>query len=244
MFFIELTFEGVDEGVTFFGDPVGPDEIHTSFGNDIIEAGGGDDFINPGAGDDDVEGGDGDDTIVDGLGNDTVDGGNDNDSILLLTGENSVQGGDGNDYIRTGYKTDDIQGNAGNDIISADSGAFFLFGNDTVDGGAGDDLMQAGAGADTFVFRPNEGNNTIGAFDEGNVDFDDTTGYFYIGSLSAEFETGIDKIRLEGFSLDASTVLGVINDTGAGAVFDAEGTRITFYNVTEAQLSVDDFIFA
>jgi len=244
-FDIELNFQGLAEGgqVDFTN---GDDDIFASFGDDIIFALDGDDNINPGAGDDTVEAGAGNDTVVDGLGNDEVSGGDDNDNILLLTGENTVEGGDGSDFIRTGYKDDMIEGDAGNDVISADSGAFFLFGNDTVDGGTGDDIMQAGAGIDTFVFRPNDGNDTIAAFDEqlALASFDPTTG-FAASPNGTDFEVGIDKVMLNGFTgLDGTTLFSSITDTGNGALFDnGEGTTILFFNVFEAELSETDFIF-
>ena len=244
-FDIVLTFQGETEGVPLITTG-GDDDIFTSYGNDIIQALGGDDNINPGAGDDNVDAGEGNDTIIDGLGNDTVDGGDDNDNILLLTGENTVDGGTGSDFIRTGYKSDMIEGGAGNDVISADSGALFVFGNDTVDGGTGDDIMQAGAGIDTFVFRPNDGDDTIARFDEdlALASFDATTGYT-ASPNGSDFEVGIDKIELQGFTgLDATTIFASINDTGNGAMFDnGEGTTILFFNVFAAELSETDFIF-
>jgi len=244
-FDIVLTFQGGAEGVPLVTTS-GDDDIFTSYGDDVIQALDGDDNINPGAGDDNVDAGAGNDTVVDGLGNDTVDGGDDNDNILLLTGENSVDGGSGSDFIRTGYKSDMIEGGAGNDVISADSGALFVFGNDTVDGGTGDDIMQAGAGIDTFVFRPNDGDDTIARFDEdlALASFDAATGYTGIPNGSG-FEAGIDKIALDGFTgLNATTIFASINDTSDGALFDnGEGTTILFFNVFEAQLSETDFIF-
>jgi VCBS repeat-containing protein len=238
-----VTFNGADEGVPLvFGDTA--DNIYTSFGNDIIQANGGDDNINPGGGDDDVDAGSGNDTVLDGMGNDTVDGGADNDKITLLTGENTVDGGTGSDYIRTGYKDDVIRGGDGNDVISADSNAIFLFGNDRIEGGMGDDLMSGGAGADTFVFNPNDGNDTIAKFNENNVAFNAVTGYSATPT-GVEFESGIDKIVLDGFSgaSEASLFASAISSTGSGVQFSAQGTTILFYNLPEAQLSFDDFIF-
>jgi len=239
---IDLMFTGSNEG-TPIDFTTGPDDIFTSFGDDDINALGGDDNINPGAGDDTVDAGDGNDEIRDGLGNDTVNGEGDNDLIILLSGENVVDGGDGNDFIQTGYNDDTIDGGAGNDVISADSGAIFGFGNDTVTGGTGDDIMKAGTGADTFVFRPNDGNDTIAEFNEALVT--DAVSGFNVGPSAAEFESGIDKISLVGFAtVNATNIFDFIADAGASAQFVAEGTTITFFNVAEAQLSVDDFIFS
>ncbi|MFA8440317.1 beta strand repeat-containing protein [Yoonia sp.] len=238
-----VTFTGATEGIalTF---TAGDDDIFTSFGDDVIIALGGDDNINPGSGDDNVDAGDGNDTVLDGMGNDTVDGGADNDNITLLTGENTVDGGEGSDYIRTGYKDDNIMGGDGDDVINADSNAVFLFGNDTIDGGGGDDLMSGGAGADTFIFKPNDGNDTIAEFNENNVAFDAVTGYSAVPT-GLEFESGIDKIVLDGFSgaSEASLFAAAISNTANGVQFSAQGTTILFYNLPQAQLSFDDFIF-
>lgn len=237
-----VTFTGTDEGAALVFDG-GDNDIFTSFGDDFIQALGGNDNINPGGGDDRVEAGDGNDTVLDGMGNDIVDGGADNDKITLLTGENTVDGGTGSDFILTGYKNDDIMGGAGNDVISADSNAFFLFGNDRIEGGAGDDLMSGGSGADTFVFNINDGRDTIAQFNEDNVGGGGATDY--IGApTAADFESGIDKIELNGFTgLNADNIFDAISDNGNSAEFTADGTTIVFFNLTESQLSVDDFIF-
>jgi VCBS repeat-containing protein len=238
-----VTFNGADEGDPLVFDNTAND-IFTSFGDDVIQALGGDDNINAGGGDDTVEAGDGNDTVLDGMGNDDVDGGANNDKITLLTGENTVDGGTGSDFIQTGYKDDDIQGGEGNDVISADSNAFFLFGNDTIEGGGGDDLMSGGAGADTFVFNINDGDDTIAEFNENNVSGGGATDYSGTPT-GVEFESGIDKIVLSGFTTVNVDNLFVdfIADTGNGAQFSAEGTSILFFNLSEAQLLVDDFIF-
>ncbi|MEO1640530.1 MAG: VCBS domain-containing protein [Pseudomonadota bacterium] len=248
-FDIDLTFTGADEGtpLNFDNDP---NDIFTSFGDDIINALGGADNINPGAGDDTVNAGDGNDEVRDGLGDDTVNGEGDNDLIILLSGENTVDGGAGNDFIRTGYNSDTIDGGADDDVISADSGAVFFFGNDTVTGGTGNDIMKAGAGADTFVFRPNDGTDVIAEFDEAAVS--DAMSGFNVAPSGAEFESGIDKISLVGFTtVDAATLFNppdpmspFMTEVGGSAVFSAEGTTITFFNVGLASLSIDDFIFS
>lgn len=242
-FVFTVSVTGAGEGDPLVFDNTDND-IFTSFGNDVIQALGGDDNINPGGGDDIVEAGDGNDTVLDGMGNDDVDGGANNDKITLLTGENTVDGGSGSDFIQTGFKDDDIMGGEGNDVISADSNAFFLFGNDTIEGGGGDDLMSGGAGADTFVFNINDGSDTIAQFNENLVAFDPTTGYS-ASPTGVEFESGIDKIALSGFTtVNAGNLFeDWITDTGNGAAFSAEGTTILFFNLSEAQLSVDDFIF-
>jgi len=50
---------------------------------------------------------------------------------------------------------DTIKGSAGCDIISGGGG------DDTITGGAGDDKLYGGSGENTFIFRPNDGKDTI-----------------------------------------------------------------------------------
>jgi Ca2+-binding RTX toxin-like protein len=184
----------------------------------------------------------GNDIVTDAFGDTTVDGGLGNDSILLGNGAGNVSGGAGSDYIRTGYQSDSISGGAGNDVIDADFGALLLFGNDTVDGGKGDDLMMAGLGVDIFVFRPADGNDTIGKFDAASV-VQSASG-FSSGANAADFTVGVDVINLAGFTdVTAANVLSFLSADGISAVFETEGTQITLVNVDQTTLSVDDFLF-
>lgn len=241
---VVVNINGVTDGTSSVDGDVGDNTLLTSYGDDIINGAGGADWINGGAGDDQQNGDAGHDTIFDALGNDTANGGDDHDSIQLLSGNNTVTGGNGSDFIQTGFQQDIVDGGSGNDVIAADAGAVFLFGNDRVTGGSGDDLMSAGSGIDTFVFRPNDGVDTIAKFSSTLVSFDGTTGYS--GSPQAsDFEQGIDKIELSGFvGVDAGNVMTFISDAaGHGAQFVAEGTTINIYNVLTSGLDSDDFIF-
>ena len=237
-----ITIDGADEGATVTYDTTDP--IRLGLGGDIIETSAGDDDINTGGGDDSVKSGGGKDVIVDPTGNDHVESGDDSDSVLLLSGDNYVDGGAGGDLIRTGYGNDEIHGGAGDDVISADSLSGFLFGNDTISGGTGNDLMEAGAGADTFVFAPGDGDDTIASFNEVTAALD-AGGTFYVATPTGrDFTSGIDRVLLDGFStVNAGNVMDFVTDGTSGAVFSAEGTSITFYGVFEADLSADDFVF-
>jgi len=241
---VVVNINGVTDGTSSVDGDADDNTLLTSYGDDVINGAGGADLINGGAGDDQQNGDAGHDTIFDALGNDTANGGDDHDSIQLLSGNNTVAGGNGSDFIQTGFQQDIVDGGSGNDVIAADAGAVFLFGNDRVTGGSGDDLISAGSGIDTFVFRPNEGVDTIAKFSSTLVSFDGTTGYS--GSPQAsDFELGIDKIELSGFvGVDAGNVMTFISDAaGHGAQFVAEGTTINIYNVLTSGLDSDDFIF-
>ena len=222
-------------GVTFDGIEITggetDDTLTGGLGGDTINAGGGDDTIASGSGDDVVSAGAGNDTIYDYLGDDTIDAGDGNDSVTLLTGSNSVDGGAGSDLITGGIGTDDLSGGEGDDVIKGDAGSGLYGGADTIDGGVGDDTMMGGLGADVFVFATNDGVDTIGSFNTADVVFDAVTGYS-VAVTGADFEVGIDQIQLNGFTgVDASNVMSFVSAGVDGAVFDAEGTTITLYDV-------------
>lgn len=241
---ITVTINGLTEGTSSIDGDSGDNILMASYGNDVINGFNGADTINGGGGNDQQNGGGGNDTIFDALGNDTVDGGEGHDRVNLLSGNNSVTGGEGSDFIKTGFQQDTIDGGAGDDVIAADAGAVFLFGNDRITGGTGNDLMSGGSGIDTFVFRPNDGVDTIAQFNVSAVTFDSNTG-FAGAPRASDFQVGIDKIELSGFAnVNASNVMDFINDPGAnGARFVAEGTTINFHNVLTSALDSDDFIF-
>ena len=86
---------------------------------------------------------------------------------------------------------------AGNDVI---------FGNDAdnrIDPGAGSDFMEGGGGADVFVFGPGYGFDEIG-----------------------DFESGYDRVELQGFSVDDYTT----SYTGYSTVLSFDtGDQLTLY---------------
>lgn len=100
--------------------------------------------------DDNLSGGDGDDKIYGHKGDDTIDGGTGNDELYGGSGNDFMTGGEGNDKMWGGENNDTLDGGAGNDYIN---------------GGRGEDTLYGGAGNDCFVFRMDDGNNTIKDFD-------------------------------------------------------------------------------
>jgi len=212
-------------------------------GNDQVIGNGGDDNISGGTGNDILGGGTGNDEIVDGIGNNTLDGGNGLDKLITLSGLNTQSGGEGSDLLVGGIQADVLKGGAGNDVIRGEASNGFLGGSDAISGGNGDDIMMGGRGADTFIFNTSDGDDVIGQFGLGDVAFDNINGYS-VSATGADFQTGIDHIQLDGFStVNASNVMSSVMDGADGAVFSAEGTSITFYDVAANQLTVDDFIF-
>ena len=214
-----------------------------SSGDDVINAGKGNDQINSGSGNDIVNANLGNDVVIDGLGNNSLNGQGGLDALIAFSGINTSSGGAGSDFLLGGFQADSLDGGAGNDVLRGDAGNF-MGGSDTLAGGQGDDLLMGGKGSDTFVFNTNEGSDTIAALNIADMGYGPLSGYTGTPN-SKDFQTGVDHIKLNGFSgVDASNVLSSITDGANGAVFSAEGTEITFYGVDANQLTTDDFIFA
>lgn len=226
----DLIAGGIDNDLLFGGS-----------GDDKIWGGDGDDIIYGGSGNDHLEGNRGNDLIIDGLGNNVMDGGSGDDQLHAFSGINVMYGGTGSDLLVGGFQSDVLNGGDGNDVLRGDA-AGFIGGSDTLIGGAGDDFLMGGLGADTFVFKPNEGNNTIAAFDLDKVEFG-ASGYRAYAT-GADFQPGIDKVHLLEFSnVDADNIFSYLHQGANGAVFSAEGTNINFYGVRVDHLTVDDFFF-
>lgn len=218
------------------------DVLHGGRGHDMIWGGDGNDFLYPGSGNDYVNAGRGNDTIISGLGNSTLDGGRGHDKVFVFSGINTIHGDLDSDLLVGGFQADIIDGGDGNDVLRGDADGL-LGGSDTLIGGSGDDFLMGGQGADTFIFKPNAGNNVIAAFNIADIEFG-LAGYS-AAATGADFQSGVDKINLAEFSnMSPTNVLSFVSHGEGGAVFSAAGTAITFFALSAAQLSADDFIFA
>ena len=236
-----IVVTGAEGADTIIGGAPG-DQLSGDHGNDVINGGSGDDYLDGGAGNDLLDGGDGADELFDGLGNDQLSGGDDDDQLIALSGTNALSGDRNSDFLLGGFQADNLNGGSGNDVLRGDA-SNFMGGSDVLTGGADDDLLMGGAGADTFVFNSNDGADIIASFDVASVGFDPVSGYSGIAT-GADFQTGVDQIELVGFAtVNASNVMSSITDSAEGAVFNAEGTSITFYGVAAAQITADDFLF-
>ena len=206
-----------------------------------LDGGSGRDVLYGMTGDDELIGGAGNDRLIDGQGNTEAYGDNGRDFILALSGNGNLHGGTGADIIIGGIGDDTIEGGGGDDVLRGEAGSGFIFGGDTLIAGRGDDVVMGGRGADQFVFAPGDDNNMIAVFRESDVrsgNIDDIT------PTGADFESGVDKIVLSGFDdVDSATVLDHLTDTAAGAVFNAEGTEITFFELSVEDLRTEDFVF-
>jgi serralysin len=211
----------------------GSDKLYGNSLDNKIVGGGGNDLITGEAGND---------TLYGGQGNNTLNGGAGYDELRALTGHNEISGGTNSDFLLGSFQTDQLDGGNGNDVIIADA-SLVLGGSDRIIGGTQNDLLMGGRGADTFVFRPGDGVDTIGVINVEDVDYSSTTGYSAT-ITGADFETGIDKIELDGFTgLNSNNVLSYFTSGADGAVFSAQGTQFTLYGISANDLTSDDFIF-
>lgn len=218
-------------------------ELDGAAGDDVITGAAGNDVLRGYAGNDVISGGFGRDVLSDGLGNNILHGEGGSDNILSLSGINELSGGGGSDLMIGGIQADAISGGSGNDIIRGEAGNGFLGGSDVITGGTGDDIMMGGRGADTFVFNEGDGADIIGSFHQADVSFNNMDGHT-VDATGADFQSNVDHIQLVGFeTVDATNVMDAVMQGDDGAVFSAEGTSITFFNVSADQLSSDDFVF-
>ena len=220
----------------------GDDTIQGGDGNDILDGGPGDDSINTGAGDDVVLGGDGADSIGGMAGRDFVLAGDGDDTIAWNDPVGDVVFGEGgNDTILGGnVAADDIFGGEGDDLIrafatspEAATAPDRLFGgpgndaviggnaDDVIDGGPGDDILTGNDGADTFLFRPDDGQDLV-----------------------TDLDPSEDVIQLAGFGDDFDP-LDALSQQATGTELDlGNGNSVLFLGRTLAEFTVNDFLIA
>lgn len=251
---IESTEES-NPGMTLMGGEMA-DDLSGSSAADMISGGGGADMLMGGAGGDTVDGGAGDDEIIGGsggdmltggAGNDTItsssgeamiDGGEGNDKVIVFSGDGVLNGGAGMDLVVGGINGDNLSGGANDDVLIGDISDRF-FGNDQLDGGSGDDLLEGGGGSDTFVFRTNDGSDTIGAIEINHA------GLGASSVIGNDFDASLDVISLIGFGYESFEAAQMRMSTEDGnTVFSDQGTEITLVDVALAELTADNFIFS
>ena len=192
------TLTGGNGNDTLYGGD-GNDSLSGDAGNDKLYGNDGDDYLSGGSGNDSLAGGAGKDTLYGGTGkdklfgndgadklygdadNDTLTGGNGNDTLYGDAGNDSLSGDagndklygkDGNDTLLGGAGNDSLAGGNDDDYLSGGSGKDKLFGNagnDTLWGGTGNDTLTGGDGEDIFIYRPNEGTDTIMDYESGEL---------------------------------------------------------------------------
>lgn len=218
-------FSGEANGLSYFAFAGNDTVIGTAFDDDIYG----------GAGDDSLSGGNGADLLVDTLGTNGISGGNQNDTIVGGLGVTNATGDGGNDVLIGGIRGDTLDGGAGNDVLRGDPAGGFMFGNDTLIAGTDDDMLEGGGGADTFVFVTSGGTNQIGRLSISGSS---------ASVIGDDFELGVDKIDLSDFGYSGRGDLNALLSTSGGnAIFSDQGTTITIYGVTAAELTAEEFIF-
>lgn len=146
-------------------------------------------------------------------------------------GRDVVHGEDGNDVIDGGANRDLVSGDAGNDVLNGGGSNDVVGGDggdDIVFGGQGEDRVIGGDGADWVIggndddimYLATTNNDTLGDGHGDTVFFDETDGTDKVYG----FETGLDKVVLDGVSSYSLTNDGVSSYLTFGT------TTVTFYN--------------
>ncbi|WP_210247285.1 endo alpha-1,4 polygalactosaminidase [Blastochloris sulfoviridis] len=213
------TFDGIENLTgSAKSDDLNGDDAANRFdggaGNDDLGGAAGNDVLNGGAGNDCINGGAGADILCGGAGADTLDYSTDTSgvSVTLIYGAAAwVSGGEAEGDIATLFEN--VVGGTGNDVLTGDSRANHLVGND------GDDILIGGAGSDTLIDW--SGNNT------------------FIGGAGADIMSGsaegIDTVSYadspissKGAGVTVRLGSGGSVTVAAGARTDAAGDRIAY----------------
>ena len=111
-------------------------------------------------------------TVLGGAGNDeitisgvkvTVTGGKGDDKLFGNNSADYMKGDENNDTLTGGNGNDKLYGEAGNDILKGGAG------NDSLWGGSGNDSLYGGTGNDIFIYKPDEGTDTIFDYTAGDI---------------------------------------------------------------------------
>ncbi|WP_170770400.1 calcium-binding protein [Ruegeria lacuscaerulensis] len=176
---------------------------------------------------------------------DVAEMGGGNDVVVGLYGNDTISGGDGGDFlfgdtdwaVVSGQSSDDVlNGGADDDLIVGDAPNLYgdtVGGNDIIIGGAGNDDLwgdgslfdEAVGGADSFVFNPNSGLDTV-----------------------HDFEVGKDKLDISGHGIAETDFLSLnIQEIDGNTIIDLDGTALDLDEITllgVVGISADDFVFA
>ncbi|MBR3497614.1 MAG: hypothetical protein IKO05_01315 [Selenomonadaceae bacterium] len=115
-----------------------------------------------------------------------------NNSIVGGAGKDKLYGKNGDDTLRGGKGNDYLSGQNGNDKLVGGSG------KDTLWGGKGDDTLYGQSGDDVFIYKPNEGKDTIMDFSAGDMlqilNADGSQGSF----TNSSFKSGKLTLAIDG----------------------------------------------
>lgn len=193
----------------------GPNLLQGLSGNDILDGRGGDDVLVGGAGADVLACGDGVDQVVyttspAGV---TID-------LLAGTGSGGEAAGD------TLQACENIRGSELGDVLLGDNGPNQILGgagDDVIDGRGGNDVISPGSGADTIIFAPGFGRDTISGFGHGTDLLD------------------VSLLGIQNFA----QVQAVMSQSGTNVLINfGLDQRITLVGTTVAAVTAADFVFA
>jgi Ca2+-binding RTX toxin-like protein len=178
--------------------------------------------LNLGAGDDWARLGDGDDDAFGDLGADFIKGGGGDDLLDGWDGNDTLNGGDGGDLLFGGENVDVLSGGDGDDVLNG--GRF----NDTLRGDRGDDTLSGGSQSDTFVFRPNFGDDVITDFKVNGAD-----------------QIQVSRNVFASFAdlTNTSDGDGMVQQGNAVLIYAADGSSVLLLNTQIASLVAADFVF-
>ncbi|MBV1795887.1 calcium-binding protein [Siccirubricoccus sp. G192] len=127
----------------------------------------------------------------------------------------AVTAGGGNDTITAqGLTSLRANGGAGTDLIHGAGG------QDTIIGSRGDDLLSGGGEADSFVFRPGDGHDTI-----------------------ADFMPGVDRLAFHGISAAEVSTQAVVIDGNTGLLVTYGTAGDTVFLAGVLHLLASDLVF-
>ncbi len=193
-------------------------ELSGGAGNDLIRGFGGRDLINGGAGADRLSGDTGNDTlsyadsdagVTINLHNNTASGGHAEGDTFLYFVDVTWTNANGATQTDSVPDIENLIGSAHDDILIGDPRQNILSGragDDMLEGHSGNDVLIGGAGSDTFVFAPNNGNDTILDFTPGK-DRIDLTEFDLDPDYSYSLTLDDDGVTLDLNNVDGGTVL-------------------------------------
>ena len=154
--------------------------------------------------------------------------------VPLVLGVDSTNGvaADAAAEVDTLMGIENLTGGANDDILGGNDRA------NKLDGGGGNDRLTGGGGSDTFIFKEDEGSDTVTDFSRFDRDKIDLTDF----ELSTA-QLGNSIGRVTDATGDAAIIVDWDDENGDGIFADEDGTLVvTLEGVEPGDLSVDDFI--
>jgi Ca2+-binding RTX toxin-like protein len=148
-------------------------------GDDTIRGSKFDDILNGFKGDDEIRGEAGDDKVIGSRGDDSLDGGSGDDLLKGMGGDDELSGASGDD---------ELFGGGGRDVLEGRSGADVLVGNGDTD------VLTGGNGGDLFVFKNDDGRDTITDYTDGEDAIEVARGADGFGDLRIVDKGGFARI--------------------------------------------------